>query len=480
MSILELVTSTIPSAILVVNHKSIIQYLNISKHTPHSSQHLLYKSFRRILHLIVEPVSLNTIINAFEKCVNNGEPAEVMRVQHINKHGLKEFFLLKFYPIPNNSNIIIFIQNITESVLLEEEFTSITKQYESVNRELCVAVSNLDFHLMDLEQMHKRLGALYKITSVVAKIANEEELLEEILNGITRELGFFNVAIFFLENETKELVIKKHRGYADHLRIPIGQGIIGRAAAKRELVYVQNVKEESAYLKKDDAQDFSEIALPLIVDDKVIGVLDMETSKDWVMQDYDLDFLRSLASQISVTIAHAKHVASVEVLAITDGLTGLYNYRYFRKLLDMEFKRAIRYKRPLSQLMIDIDFFKHYNDTHGHLMGDEILRTVALLIKENCRDIDFVVRYGGEEFVVLFPETAIEEAYSIAERIRTSINDYPFINKHTQPNGALTVSIGIAGYPHDANDDIELINHADSALYTAKRSTRNCVRIYEK
>jgi GGDEF domain-containing protein len=395
MAILESIIESIPSSVFVIDDGGEIQYLNISKHT-NISVHLRYKNFWRVLRLIFEPTALENIRSSYDMCIKNHEIVEIMRCQHSNIHGLNEYFFWKFSPIANSNNVVIYVQNITESILLEEEFTSVTKQYESVNRELCVAVSNLDFHLMDLEQMHKRLGALYRITSVVQKITDEHELLEEIINGITRELGFFNVAIFLLDKEQKELVIQAQRGYADDIRIPINQGIIGQAATKRELVYISNIDNEPGYLKKDIVHDLSEIALPLIVDDKVIGVLDMETSKDRVMQDYDLDFLRSLASQIAITIAHVKHVASVEVLAITDGLTGLYNYRYFRKLLDIEFKRALRYKRPLSQLMIDIDYFKNYNDTYGHLMGDEILQRVASLIKENCRDIDFVVRYGGE------------------------------------------------------------------------------------
>lgn len=479
MSILELITSSIPCAISVIDTRGTIQYIASNKRAPLTVQHFLHKNFLHIIKFIFSPQNVNNIKNSIEKCVKNHETIEIMHCPHTTIHGLNEVYLWKFSPIVNSNNVIIYVQNITESVLLEEEFTSVTKQYESVNRELRVALSNLDFHLMDLEQMHKRLGALYRITSVVQKTTNECELFEEILNGITRELGFFNVAIFLFDEEQQELVIKAHRGYADNIRIPINQGIIGRAAISRELIYVANTNKEPEYLKKASVSDLSEVALPLIVDDKVIGVLDMETSKDRIMQDYDLDFLRSLASQIAITVAHAKHVASVEVLAITDGLTGLYNYRYFRNLLNIEFKRAIRYNRPLSQLMIDIDYFKHYNDTYGHLMGDEVLRIVASLIKENCRDIDFAVRYGGEEFAVLFPETSIHDAYVIAERIRMSIHDYPFLNKHTQPNGTLTVSIGVASYPHDANYDIELIDHADAALYNAKRSTRNYVCIYE-
>ncbi|WP_165866049.1 GGDEF domain-containing protein [Lucifera butyrica] len=421
----------------------------------------------------------NTIFNSYKICSSSRQDVEIMRFAHNSRQGLPEYLYWRFSSLPDSGGYIsIFIQNITENVLIEEEFTCITEQYETVNRDLCVAMTKLDFHLMDLEQTHKRLGALYRITSIVQKTVNEKEVLEEILNGINRELGFCNMAIFLFEEDSQELVIKGHRGYRDNLRIPLGQGVIGYAVSLRELVYVPDARLEPRYIKLHE-DNVSEVAIPLIVDDKIIGVLDVETTRERVLQSYDLDFLRSLAGQIAITIAHAKHVAKVEKLAITDGLTGLYNYRYFRTLREQEFKRAVRYKRPLSQLMIDIDYFKNYNDAHGHLMGDEVLRMVAGILKRSCRDTDFVIRYGGEEFAVLLPETDLTEAYTIAEKIRLSIFTYSFPRKNTQPDDALTVSIGIAGYPDDAPSDIELTDHADAALYCAKRSTRNCVCIYQ-
>ena len=128
--------------------------------------------------------------------------------------------------------------------------------------------------------------------------------------------------------------------------------------------------------------------------------------------------------------------------------------------------------------MIDIDNFKHYNDTNGHPQGDIVLRGAARLFKKYCRDTDFVFRYGGEEFAVLLPETTAPQAYIIAERIRKAIAEYPFLNRANQPGGALTVSIGIAGYPEDANSETELIDAADKALYNVKRSSRNRCCIY--
>ena len=166
-------------------------------------------------------------------------------------------------------------------------------------------------------------------------------------------------------------------------------------------------------------------------------------------------------------------------LAITDGLTGLYNVRHMKRVLGEEVKRSVRYARPLSFIMLDIDFFKAYNDMHGHPRGDEVLRILAGLLQQNTRAVDSVVRSGGEEFSVLIPVVSRQEAYSMAERIRRVVQDHVFPYEEDQPEGNLTVSMGVASLPEDAQDGEELIERADRALYRAKQTGRNRVCLYE-
>ncbi|MPM66219.1 hypothetical protein SDC9_113126 [bioreactor metagenome] len=417
--------------------------------------------------MLFDDETVKAILAAYYNCQETRSSADTLRIRHITTHSLVEYFEFKFV-YTEGSGTVAFIRNITESVLIEEEFTSMSEQYESVNRELCVAMTNLDFHLMDIEQAHKKVAALYRITSIVQRTVNEREVLEEILDGITRELNFNNVALMLLDERTNELKITAFRGELDaSIKVPVGKGIAGSAAQGRELIYVENVNNDPRYIESGK-NCISEVAVPLIVQDKVVGVLNIDIDDGRTLQSYDLDLLRSLASQIAMTIAHASHVAKVELQAITDGLTGLYNYRYFRAMLDQELKRSIRYNRPLSLIMIDVDHFKHYNDNNGHRAGDEALCIVASLIRSCCRDVDFAVRYGGEEFAVLLPETKLEEAEVLAERLRQSIAEYYFTNRETQPNGKLTISAGVAGYPNDASSALELVDHADTALYKAK------------
>lgn len=166
---------------------------------------------------------------------------------------------------------------------------------------------------------------------------------------------------------------------------------------------------------------------------------------------------------------------TIKEMAVRDGLTGLYNHRYFQEALATEFTRAKRHNRVFSLVFLDVDHFKHYNDTNGHLMGDEALKTIGNLIKTHIRGSDIPARYGGEEFILLLPETSQDAALILAERIRTIIEQHPFQNDKTQPNGTLTVSVGVAEYPRCGQDTLSLLQHVDEALYRAKEEGRNRV-----
>lgn len=163
-------------------------------------------------------------------------------------------------------------------------------------------------------------------------------------------------------------------------------------------------------------------------------------------------------------------------LTITDEKTGLYNYRYFKQTISEEMKRAERYGRNLSLVMMDIDYFKHYNDTNGHAMGDLLLKELAGLLKDSVRETDLVARFGGEEFVLMLPETPRETAFKLADNIRLRIKNHSFPMEEKQPNKDLTVSMGVAPFPSkNILTSDALIEKADQALYKAKKRGRNRV-----
>lgn len=189
-----------------------------------------------------------------------------------------------------------------------------------------------------------------------------------------------------------------------------------------------------------------------------------------------LEMNRELEAKVSErTHELAEANSRLAQLAVTDGLTGLYNHRHFHERLTLESERSLRNGLPLSLLMIDVDHFKNYNDHHGHPAGDEVLRQLSHLMTDGRRANDFCARYGGEEFAIVLVDTPKLTAAKVAERMRERVSEHPFEFGSDQPGGGLSISVGVATFPDDAADAEGLVRAADSALYAAKHAGRNCV-----
>ena len=192
----------------------------------------------------------------------------------------------------------------------------------------------------------------------------------------------------------------------------------------------------------------------------------------------ELRELRELKDHYRETARELKSVRErLKQLSITDDLTKIYNYRFLMDCLKLEFKRAERYQYPISLMMLDVDRFKTYNDTYGHMAGDRVLRRIADILKETVRQTDNLARYGGEEFGVILIRTNLVEAYQIAERVRRAIESFPIEHEETQPEGRLTVSVGVSTLTCQVSSVEMLIKTADDALYEAKRMGRNRVAV---
>lgn len=186
--------------------------------------------------------------------------------------------------------------------------------------------------------------------------------------------------------------------------------------------------------------------------------------------------VRALLRLKKLTRATRRTVKRIQEQARLDSLTGLATHGAFKDRITRELHRAHRYRRPLSVLMADVDHFKHYNDSFGHPAGDRLLRLVGRMVARQVRKVDFGARYGGDEFSVILPETTKHAAGAVAERLRATIENYPFPRRQAQPLGKVTVSIGVATFPEDATTDKKLLEAADRALYQAKADGRNLVR----
>ncbi len=260
------------------------------------------------------------------------------------------------------------------------------------------------------------------------------------------------------------------------MRVSLGAGIAGRVAHNGEpLRGLVGPGELLGAAGEPTAR--AVLAVPLKSATTVIGVLTVYDRQDGqVFDEGDLATLRTFTSQATVAVDNVMLHEEARRMSITDGLTGLWNYRYFTMTVGKEIERAARFGRPLALLILDLDRFKLVNDVYGHQRGDTVLVELAARVRGMVRDVDTVARYGGEEFVVILPETDEDGAAQAAERIRSAVRRRPFGEAGEQPL-EVTVSIGAAVFPLHGGSSSALLRRADEALFTAKRAGRDTWRV---
>lgn len=252
--------------------------------------------------------------------------------------------------------------------------------------------------------------------------------------------------------------------------------LIYRIARKSHPMIISDISKEHRQPGRHNPASW--ILCPIMLHGTIIGVAHFIRSASRPFTKTELGRITPLLPQVAIAYESVNIrilMLRYQDMAITDGLTGLLNHRRSHEILRQEIKRAKRYQRPLSILMLDVDSFKSFNDTFGHPQGDVLLCSIAKILKSSVRNVDFVGRYGGEEFVVILPETIRSDAFILAERIREAIASEPF-----SAGGQViykTVSIGVASFPDDAVEPTELVQMADEALYRAKRAGKNCVLV---
>lgn len=247
----------------------------------------------------------------------------------------------------------------------------------------------------------------------------------------------------------------------------------------KEPFYLSDVRNYRAPIMPFKTDNVGSVfALPMLYEKDLLGILTFLSEKTNALNPYQIELLEVLGNQASTSIANARFHAEIERLAITDGLTGLFNHRHFQERLSQEFSRLERFSEPLSILILDIDHFKEINDTYGHPVGDSVLKGVADVIKKTIRNIDIPARYGGEEFAVIILGTGSHGALNMAERLRKAVMNRTFSAENK--TFKVTISIGISTCPNDGKRKEELIEKADKALYQAKKSGRNCSMLWCK
>ncbi len=335
-----------------------------------------------------------------------------------------------------------------------------------------------------LEELIIQMYTLYQISKSLCVVTQLDEIFSESMELIDDYLNIHEYCLFLLDESRDHLTIKVGHGFDDRdmadVSFAVGEGITGIAAQRRETILVKDVSRDERYLnyKNNIKAVGSLLSIPLIVqarNNELIGVLNVHKTEIDGFSQEDITLFTEIASDLAHAIEKAKVYEATREQSMKDPLTSLYNRRFFNGHLETEFVRAKRYNRTFSLLMLDIDNFKIYNDTNGHLKGDEALVKTAEILIEKLRKCDVVARYGGEEFIVLLPEIDREGAIKAAENVRKAIEEAEYFNEEALPLGKFTVSIGVATYPGKAESIIDLIDYADKALYAGKSRGRNVV-----
>ncbi|MEK6716833.1 MAG: sensor domain-containing diguanylate cyclase [candidate division NC10 bacterium] len=333
-----------------------------------------------------------------------------------------------------------------------------------------------------LQEKVAELHTFLNLSKTLSATLNMEELFRLALHLIGRSLHVDAYSLMLLDEAGERLVVKAAFGLPEDggpgLALRLGEGISGLVAQTGQAMLVPDASAESRFLEQEcfPQQHGSFICVPLRIKGReVIGVLNAQKPEPHGFSLGDMDLFQAVANQVAAALENAQLYQRTKELSARDDLTGLFNRRHFFDNLEKEIQRARRYRRVFSLLMLDLDDFKGYNDTHGHLRGDEALKEVARLLLANSRRADVVGRFGGEEFVVLLPEINKQGAAVVAEKMRAAVEQYSFFGRETQPGGRLTVTLGLVTYPVDSEDGLELVDLADRALYAGKQQGGNRV-----
>jgi len=342
------------------------------------------------------------------------------------------------------------------------------------------------------ETLHQERQASTRMLGMIATLAlagSRPELFRELLEMSAELAHATSGSLMLYDKHSQKLSIAAAKRMSPPLArsmlVPFGQGIAGRVASSGEPLLVSDIERDSrvAALNRPRFRTKSFISLPLRNREQLVGVLNLaDKQDDSCFTEADLGLVQSFAAQAVLLLERATVMErndQLERLSVTDPLTGLYNRRFLETRFEEERSRSQRQGNPFSLIIADLDNFKLYNDACGHLAGDQALRKAAAAMRRTAREMDVVVRYGGEEFCLILPGTSKKEAFFSAERLRQIIEAETFPGEGRLPLGRLTISLGIATYPDDGTTTHDLLSAADLALYRAKEQGRNRTVLYD-
>jgi diguanylate cyclase (GGDEF)-like protein len=322
------------------------------------------------------------------------------------------------------------------------------------------------------------LKAIFNITNSIGSELELEKVCDLMVEKIYQLVKCNGCAIILIGGNKVKL--QSEIGFGQSIKdveFSVDMPLIKYILSTKNKIFIGDI--EKSYFKYSIPRGeltSSMICMPVIVKDKVKGIIYIDSKDINAFSSNHEYFLNILAHEISIAIERAIAYERIKELTIKDDLTGVYNRRKFDQDLREELNKSIRYVRNLSLLMVDIDYFKKYNDFHGHQRGDAILRKLGTVFNKHMRSTDKAYRYGGEEFAIICTETDRESAIICAERLRKVISEEKFEGEEDiKPHNNLTISIGVSNFPFDATKLDQFVRHADNALYKAKAEGRNRV-----
>lgn len=335
--------------------------------------------------------------------------------------------------------------------------------------------------LTALERRNRELEVLIEIGKALTSILDLTGVLDVIMAQLNRLLHAQDWALLLRDAGSGVLTctaaVASDGNARQGVQLARGAGLAGWVAEHDQPLLISDIGQERRFA--DSAMGSaagSVICVPVKIRDRMLGVIELgKGPQEQPFTAEDLQVLLTIADYAAIAIDNARNFQRISELAITDDLTGLYNSRHLHALLNEEIERVTRYGGKLSVVFIDLDFFKQVNDTHGHLIGSRTLAEVGQLLRSNIRKVCKAARYGGDEFVIILPNTGKSGAMTLATRLRELFREYEFRDE----DGSffnLTASFGLATFPDDAGTKDDLIRAADQAMYRVKESTRDDVQ----
>ncbi len=423
--------------------------------------------FRDYLHSL--SLEITGILN---EVVDKKKPFYSESVMDLLRFGLSDKITSMYaFPIISEDKVTGLL-TIYNSVLSQEDADIIFELCRTIGSSLRIAELQ--------ETYHKCLKEIQVLNTAAVRLipVKEPDMLYEAILDMSVSLAEAEKGSLMLVNEDAAcLTVKAAKGINRRLltdiRIRAGEGIAGWVFKEGIPLVMDDIeKNEWGFPKRHKYRTSSFISIPLKLGERTIGVLNMSDKiSGEVFSAEDMALISSFAAYATIALERSTYyilAGHLKELSVTDSLTGLFNRRYFEERFFEELNRSDRHNLSFSLSMIDIDDFKLFNDSEGHLAGDEILKSIANIAKDCLRVSDVIARFGGEEFAVIMPQTEREEAILVSERIRKSIKEQIPVTWSTFPRKSITVSIGIATFPYDGKERKELIRNADKALYMAK------------